>query len=93
LVYGLGRSSPASLEVIFADEMDSLSEELHAYPNTQTGELITISSEEPQAAAAAAAAVLMLVKCTRVGAIRQFALRSVPHQIDNCYIESYQTCN
>ena len=31
-------------------------------------------------------AVLMLVKCIRVGAIRQFALRSVPHQIDNCYI-------
>ena len=30
-------------------------------------------------------AVLMLVKCIRVGAIRQFALRSVPHQIDNCY--------
>jgi len=30
-------------------------------------------------------AVLMLVKCIRVGAIQQFALRSVPHQIDNCY--------
>jgi mRNA interferase RelE/StbE len=30
-------------------------------------------------------AVLMLVKCIRVGAIRQFALRSVLHQIDNCY--------
>jgi len=54
LVYGLGRSSPASLEVIFADEMDSLSEELHAYLNPQTGELITISSEERQTAEAAA---------------------------------------
>ena len=30
-------------------------------------------------------AVLMLVKCIRVGAIRQFALRSILHQIDNCY--------
>ena len=30
-------------------------------------------------------AVLMLVKCIRIGAIRQFALRSVLHQIDNCY--------
>jgi len=35
-------------------------------------------------------AVLMLVKCIRVGAIRQFALRSVPHQIDNCYIQCKQ---
>ena len=30
-------------------------------------------------------AVLMLVKCIRVGAIRQFALWPVLHQIDNCY--------
>jgi len=30
-------------------------------------------------------AVLMLVKCIRVVAIWQFALRSIPHQVDNCY--------
>jgi len=36
-------------------------------------------------------AVLMLVKCIRVRAIRQFALRFVPHQIDNCYIERFRT--
>ena len=36
-------------------------------------------------------AVLMLVKCIRVGAIRQFALRSVPHQIDNCYMPFIRT--
>jgi len=36
-------------------------------------------------------AVLMLVKCIRVGAIRQFALRSVPHQIDNCYTALIQS--
>ena len=30
-------------------------------------------------------AVPMLVKCISVGATRQFALRSVPHQIDSCY--------
>ncbi|HIK17606.1 MAG TPA: hypothetical protein IGS53_20260 [Leptolyngbyaceae cyanobacterium M33_DOE_097] len=32
------------------DEMDTLSDELHAYLNKQTGELVTISSEELQAA-------------------------------------------
>ncbi len=36
------------------DEMDALSEELHAYLNPQTGELITISSEELHAAEAEA---------------------------------------
>jgi len=32
------------------DEMDTLSDELHAYLNKQTGELVTVSSEELQAA-------------------------------------------
>jgi len=41
-----------------------------------------LSHQEPQECYFA---ILMLVKCIRVGAIRQFALRSVPHQIDNCY--------
>jgi hypothetical protein len=36
------------------DEMDTLSEELHAYLNTQTGKLITISSEELKSAEAGA---------------------------------------
>jgi len=36
-------------------------------------------------------AVLMLVKCIRVGAIRQFALRSVLHQIDNYYKSNQKT--
>lgn len=32
------------------NEMDTLSDELHAYLNKRTGELVTISSEELQAA-------------------------------------------